>query len=179
MRVVKPKYLRSVTDSSLEFVRGLVDNNNNNNNDSKKTLSIKQKAQLLRNACKAHTKRTRECSTGQGVDRHMFGLWNLARAKQRRLPGYLMPKIFTDPIYSSLMTSFLSTSNCGSKAVSMFGFAPVTATGLGVGYVIHDDGMQIAVSSFQNEAKIYVKLLEESLVEMYEILAVAEMSPKL
>jgi hypothetical protein len=29
----------------------------------------------------------------------------------------------------------LSTSNCGSKAVSVFSFGPVTELGLGLGYV--------------------------------------------
>lgn len=61
---------------------------------------------------------------GLGVDRHMFGLKNLAFHKQQRLPGYAIPAIFQDEAYRVLSASVLSTSNCGSDALTMFGFGP-------------------------------------------------------
>lgn len=39
------------------------------------------------------------CKNGFGVDRHLFGLYNLAKHKQQRLLNYEIPNIFTDPSY--------------------------------------------------------------------------------
>jgi len=44
-----------------------------------------------------------------------------------------VPEIFTDPGYSTLGTSVLSTSNCGNPALRLFGFGPVTPEGYGIG----------------------------------------------
>lgn len=125
---------------------------------------------LLKAACAAHRDRTRECSVGMGVDRHLFALKNLAVAKRRRLPGYIMPAIFEDPLYSRLMTSVLSTSNCGSKAVSVFTFGPVVDEGLGLGYVITPNALQVSVTSFKGEANTYAKLLHEAILDLKAIL---------
>jgi hypothetical protein len=32
---------------------------------------------------------------GMAVDRHLFGMKNLAVAKQRKYPGYIIPKLLT------------------------------------------------------------------------------------
>lgn len=34
--------------------------------------------------------------SGQGVDRHLYGLNQLAKQRQVRLPGYSIPEIFQD-----------------------------------------------------------------------------------
>lgn len=54
-----------------------------------------------------------------------------------------IPSIFTDPGYSHLSTSILSTSNCGNPALRLFGFGPVTAEGYGIGYIIKEDGISM------------------------------------
>ncbi len=41
-------------------------------------------------------------------DRHLFGMKNLAIAKQRKLPGYIIPGLLTDPLYSRLMSAFVA-----------------------------------------------------------------------
>ena len=45
-----------------------------------------------------------EAKEGLGVDRHLFGLKQLAYHKQQRLPNYKIPAIFTDKSYSTLGT---------------------------------------------------------------------------
>ena len=54
-----------------------------------------------------------------------------------------LPQIFTDPGWSLLSTSVLSTSNCGNPALRLFGFGPVAADGYGIGYIIKDDGLSV------------------------------------
>lgn len=56
-----------------------------------------------------------------------------------------LPAIFTDPGWSLLSTSILSTSNCGNPALRLFGFGPVAADGYGIGYIIKDDGISMCV----------------------------------
>ena len=54
-----------------------------------------------------------------------------------------LPSIFTDPGWSVLNTSILSTSNCGNPALRLFGFGPVAADGYGIGYIIKDEGLSM------------------------------------
>ena len=157
--------IRSVTPESHAFARFML---------SKESPSQQDGATLLRAAIAAHRERTREASAGQGVDRHLLGLKQLALMKQKKF-GCDLPKIFTDPLYARLTTSVLSTSNCGSKAVSVFAFGPVTGNGLGIGYVLHRDGMQISVSSFKGEAEAFADILGQVLSEMAKLLNSAKL----
>lgn len=117
-----------------------------------------QKVAALKKACERHVKLTKECSQGLGQDRHLYALYCLL---QRELNGDLnpspedpaprpastnkLPAIFTDPGYSTLSTSILSTSNCGNPALRLFGFGPVAADGYGLGYIIKEDGISMYV----------------------------------
>jgi carnitine O-acetyltransferase len=106
--------LRSVTKESAAFTRTF----------ASPDATPKEKEQALRLAVQAHGNRAKEAKEGFGVDRHLFGLKNLAYHKQQRLPGYTIPAIFKDKAYGVLSSSVLSTSNCGSDALTMFGFGP-------------------------------------------------------
>jgi carnitine O-acetyltransferase len=106
--------LRSVTRESAAFTRAF----------ATPGATPKEKEQALRLAVQAHGNRAKEAKEGFGVDRHLFGLKNLAYHKQQRLPGYTIPAIFKDKAYGVLSSSVLSTSNCGSDALTMFGFGP-------------------------------------------------------
>jgi len=160
----------------------------------------KEKEQALRLAVQAHGNRAKEAKEGFGVDRHLFGLKNLAYHKQQRLPGYTIPALFQDKAYRVLSASVLSTSNCGSDALTMFGFGPgtlaclplrstrstffadvatrtrtrargiVVGDGLGLGYMIQNEKIPITVSSFQRQALPYARALEKSLLEMRDVL---------
>ncbi|KAJ2929849.1 hypothetical protein H1R20_g7245, partial [Candolleomyces eurysporus] len=117
-----------------------------------------QKVAALKRACERHVKLTRECSQGLGQDRHLYALYCLL---QRELNGDLnpspedpaprpaapnkLPAIFTDPGWSTLSTSIISTSNCGNPALRLFGFGPVAADGYGIGYIIKEDGISMYV----------------------------------
>lgn len=57
--------IRTVSDESNEFVTKFL----------QKDVSSKVKIELLKNACKKHSERTRECSNGLGQDRHLYALF--------------------------------------------------------------------------------------------------------
>lgn len=101
--------IRTVQPESVEFVKTFCADG----------PSHDAKIKALRTACKRHTELTRECSQGQSQDRHLYALSCLVQKEmEEKKDGNLkMPEIFTDPGYSLLSTSVISTSNCGNPAL--------------------------------------------------------------
>lgn len=102
--------IRTVQPESVHFVKTFCSDG--------QTHDAKIKA--LRQACKRHTELTRECSQGQSQDRHLYALSCLIQREmeENKDKGDIkMPELFTDPGYSLLSTSVISTSNCGNPAL--------------------------------------------------------------
>ena len=51
----------------------------------------------------------------KGVDRHLYGMHWLAKQSQERIPGYQIPDIFRDSMYTRMRTDVMNTSNCGNQ----------------------------------------------------------------
>ncbi|GMS80844.1 hypothetical protein PENTCL1PPCAC_3019 [Pristionchus entomophagus] len=83
--------IRSCTQESCAFVRGLQDKNE----------SAKSRWELLKTACGRHQEMTRDAMSGRGSDRHLFGLVVLSRYLEKSSP-------FLDKVFS--MNYELSTS---------------------------------------------------------------------
>ena len=64
-----------------------------------------------------------------------------------------MPEIFTDEMFAESGTWRLSTSNCSNPALQSFSFGPVCSDGLGIGYLVHKDSINVSVSSWEDAAK--------------------------
>ncbi|KAF8650062.1 hypothetical protein AX16_005426 [Volvariella volvacea WC 439] len=141
-----------------------------------------EKVSALRKACERHVKLTKECSQGLGQDRHLYALYCLL---QRQLSGNLdpspddpadhfpiskMPAIFTDPGWSTLGTSILSTSNCGNPALRLFGFGPVAADGFGIGYIIKENGLSICATSKHLQTRRFLDTLQGYLLDIQRVL---------
>ncbi|KAG9084142.1 hypothetical protein FS749_005450 [Ceratobasidium sp. UAMH 11750] len=124
--------------------------------------AAKDKIKTLRAACNAHVKLTKECSQGLGQDRHLYALYCLIHREMNSAPPsptvsedgtstksnqVELPAIFSDPGWSLLNTSILSTSNCSNPALRLFGFGPVAADGFGIGYIIKDEGISVCATS--------------------------------
>jgi len=127
------------------------------------------KDQLVRQAAKRHIQTSLAAKKGEGVDRHMLGMQQLARHRQLRLPLYEIPAVFQDPAYSRYCGSILSTSNCGGYALDLFGFGPVMPEGLGIGYIIKDDELLFNITSFIQQADVFAKALQLTLMDMLEL----------
>jgi carnitine O-acetyltransferase len=112
---------------------------------------------------------------GQGVDRHLMGLQQLAI--ERGLP---MPQIFEDPAYTISRHWRLSTSHCGSENLALFIFGPVVDDGFGLGYMIHDNNISVSITSRRScsttNSRLFATMLELSFLEMRDL---AQRSSKL
>ena len=135
----------------------------------KPAVSASMKEQLIRQAAKRHSQTGLAAKQGNGVDRHLLGLQQLARHRQVRLPLYDIPAIFQDPAYGRYCGSVLSTSNCGGYALDLFGFGPVMPQGLGIGYIIKDDELLFNITSFIGQADVFAKALQVTLMDMLEL----------
>jgi len=157
--------IRTVSAQSVKFVETFCDEN----------ATAADKINALREACKRHTELTRECSSGQGQDRHMYALNSLvqreiARAEAAGEKPPPIPAVFTDPGYSTLGSSVLSTSNCGNPALRLFGFGPVHPEGYGIGYIIKDEGISVCMSSKHLQTRRLLKTLQAYLLETRTLL---------
>lgn len=124
--------IRSVTSESATFVQNYFDPQVNSHT----------KLESLRAALKAHTNITRECSKGQGQDRHLYALECLW---ERLYKGEKKPQIFVDNGWKTLNHTVISTSNCGNPALRLFGFGPVVSNGFGIGYIIKEDRISVSL----------------------------------
>ncbi|KZT37052.1 acyltransferase ChoActase/COT/CPT [Sistotremastrum suecicum HHB10207 ss-3] len=172
--------IRTVQPESVAFTKGYF---------SEATPT--QKIHLLRKACEAHTKLTKECAKGLGQDRHLYALYCLLQREinEGSIDGYKsggsgastptsssghfkpsLPEIFTDHGWTVLNTSILSTSNCGNPALRLFGFGPVAADGFGIGYIIKDDGISVCASSKHLQTRRYLDTLQNYLLDVSRII---------
>jgi len=159
--------LRTVSKESVNFTKIFISPRSSN----------AEKIQTLREACESHTRYANMCKEGEGVDRHLFGLHQLAKQRVQSISGYQVPAIFTDPTYALLKTDLLSTSNCGNQQICLFGFGPTALKGFGLGYIIRDNSINVNITSFIGEAAIFAKLLQESLMEMKACLLQSQQQP--
>lgn len=154
--------LRPVTAQSTGFVRSL--------------LAGHATLPLLLEASQAHGARAKQCQQGQGIDRHLYALKMLSAHQRQRVPDFETPPFFTDKGYGHLIRSELSTSNCGGVGIQWFGFGPVEAPGLGLGYCIFDDRIHVNATSWQNESKQFVQHLSNAFQQLHHFLSTSSSS---
>jgi len=68
------------------------------------------------------------------------------------------------------MANILSTSNCGTDVVKLFGFGAVNAEGFGLGYMTLDNYIPVTVTDYQGNAENYKNELEKVLLELQQFL---------
>jgi carnitine O-acetyltransferase len=131
--------------------------------------AVPSQIQLLRQAADAHVEYMKRAKAGKGVDRHFLGLRRMC-AQYDINP----PEIFTDPSFARSSHWILSTSHCGSSALSLFGFGPVVTDGFGLGYMIKNDSVSCCVTSKYTHrllsSTIFANMLESSLLHMRSII---------
>ena len=174
--------IRSVTNESTTFVKTFWGEN-----------PAQAKINALRNACERHSAITKDCSTAQGQDRHLYALFCVW---QRRLDAEYapsagssispssspdtsisprpsaprMPTLFADNGWDRLNTTILSTSNCGNPSLRHFGFGPTSGDGFGIGYIIKDGSVSICASSKHRQTTRFVAAIEAYFIEVRKLL---------
>ena len=135
----------------------------------------------LRAAVEAHSNLMKDCKEGRGVERHLFALKNIAlqrikKQQQLQVTGqntdttFKLPEIFEDSSYKTFSESVLSTSNCGGKALILFGFGPVVPRGFGIGYLINSESIIVNLTSRHRRTNFFMKALEWSFLYMRAVL---------
>ena len=107
-----------------------------------------EKHAALKAACAAHGEQVQRVLTGQGIDRHLLGLY-IAAHLQGVDP---LPAVFSDKAYklSGGGGNYrVSTSNVGYTPL-FGGFAPMTADGYGVCYSMLEGRMNVMITSWKS-----------------------------
>lgn len=132
--------------------------------------SEREKELSLRRAMEAHVKLSNECRNGRGIDRPLYGYQWLARQRVQKIANYKMPALFTDKAYATMKTDLLSTSNCSSAVLSLFGFGPTAAKGFGLGYMIRENAIHVNITSFIGQQKRFAQMLEQILLSFQRLM---------
>ena len=103
---------------------------------------------------------------GDGFDRHLFGLKEIAIRSQKEVPEF-----FRHPLYLRSQHYTLSTSTLYGECFSGGGFAPVVPDGFGLGYGYVESNFGLLVSSYKNHRNNtqFVQALRESLDDIRKI----------
>ncbi|MDO5682015.1 MAG: choline/carnitine O-acyltransferase [Propionibacteriaceae bacterium] len=129
--------LRANTPAAVALVEALLDR-----------PDAEEAATLLATALDAHRGWVKNAKAGNGVDRHLLGL---AEAAERL--GDATP-LHDDEGYRRLSTDFLSTTSLGTRdAVLRCAFAPTSAGGIGLYYVVDGDELEFTVIHRRDEAE--------------------------
>ena len=91
-----------------------------------------------------HQAQAKRCAAGQGIDRHLLALKDIAGRTQ----DIDALDFFSDSLYKSSCTWKLSTSNVSQPFLDLFNFGPVVPDGYGIGYIIDDHEMRACISTF-------------------------------
>lgn len=145
--------VRSLSVESAAFVRAMMD----------EAASAADKLSALKTACAAHGEQLQRVLTGQGIDRHMLGLYIGAHLRGSEP----FPLIFTDKAYklSGGGGNYrMSTSNVGYTPL-FGGFAPMTADGYGVCYAMLESRMNVIVTTWHSCAETSASRMRDTIAQ--------------
>jgi len=128
------------------------------------TATTAEKLAALKTACTAHSEQVQRVLTGQGIDRHLLGLYIAGR-----LNGLdPMPSIFSDKAFKTSGGGGnyrLSTSNVGYTPL-IGGFSPMTADGYGACYAQLEGRMNVIITARHSCAETSACRFRSTLVDV-------------
>ncbi|KAI0315025.1 acyltransferase ChoActase/COT/CPT [Amylostereum chailletii] len=126
-------------------------------------------------AAKKHVERAKTAGSGQGIDRHLFGLKKVLKE------GEPLPEVFADPLVQRSSYWVLSTSAVFSKHFKPYGWGEVVPDGFGVAYMTgFDDYLQYTITSRTEmpNAK-FVGEIDRAAQDMYKLFDAGGMKSRL
>ncbi|XP_077291929.1 carnitine O-Acetyl-Transferase [Arctopsyche grandis] len=151
--------IRSCSEESIAFAKIMLDSNAN----------LKDKANALKMAIKAHKDYSVEAVNGFGVDRHLLGLKLTATEN-----GIEIPKIYSDSGFVKSSHMRMSTSQVASKFDGFMCYGPLVPDGYAICYNPRANDINFAAAAFnacpETSAAKYRNALENSLVDMHNVL---------
>mmetsp|Transcript_25018 Transcript_25018/g.54849 ORF Transcript_25018/g.54849 Transcript_25018/m.54849 type:complete len:810 (+) Transcript_25018:51-2480(+) len=155
---------RSVSPQSAKWVESMLHNKSNN----------KELKDLFHQATDAHVNFIQKASQGCGVDRHLFGLQMILaeqNQEQQEQEQQQQVTLFQDPLFLRSKEWKVSTSTLPVNP----GFGPVVIPdGVGTAYDIQPNHIYFTCTSYKGLAPALSHYLEESLVEMKEMIMIPE-----
>ncbi|XP_068998924.1 peroxisomal carnitine O-octanoyltransferase isoform X1 [Embiotoca jacksoni] len=140
--------------------------------DPKCDLNVRRKAMLQ--AFNKHNKLMAEAQEGKGFDRHLFGLYLIAKED-----GHPTPELFTDPLYSRSGGggNFVLSSSLVGYTTVLGSVVPMVKHGYGFFYRIRDDRFVISISAWNSCRETdAVSLFNNFSSSLHEMLHLATMS---
>lgn len=111
-----------------------------------------------------------EARKGEGIDRHLFGLWCVAQEN-----GIPIPEFYDDPLYAKSGGGgnfVLSTSTLG-YSINVGFVAPMVIDGYGVFYSMLDDCVWIIITTYRGSeitsSKKFYDSFASAMLEIKEI----------
>ena len=111
--------------------------------------------ELSRRAVRAVLERARAAQDGNGIDRHLFALLQVARRRGE------VPELFRDPTFAEVLgPAILCTSSLsGFPHLDLIVFAPVRADGFGIAYVPNHGRITFCVTGHRPDTPEFVQRL--------------------
>ncbi|XP_016984375.1 uncharacterized protein LOC108048327 isoform X2 [Drosophila rhopaloa] len=151
--------IRSTSNESKAFVLAM----------QSETATRNEKLATLHKAVDAHEKLTKEAIKGQGIDRHLFGLQQMALENGLPLPDFFQSTGFVRSVTFQLFTSQVATSSGGFMA-----YGPLLSDGYGCCYNPQEDKIIFAISAWKTCPQIspfkYGKAINKSLNAMRRLI---------
>lgn len=151
--------VRPCTMATKEFCDAIVSKS--------KSLSDNQLRDMIVKCSLLHGKLIKEAAMGQGFDRHLFGLKNIALEK--KIP---LDPLYEHEAYKKINHNIISTSTLTAVGLLAGGFGPVEHDGYGIGYNIQDAFLGTIVTNYksQRNGKEFVDCLRESYDDIRKVL---------
>ncbi|XP_077070208.1 peroxisomal carnitine O-octanoyltransferase [Siphateles boraxobius] len=138
------------------------------------TATTEEKRQALNAAFSKHNKLMGEAQDGKGFDRHLLGLYLIA--KEEGLP---VPELYSDPLYSKSGgggSFVLSTSLVGYTTV-LGAVAPMVPHGYGFFYRIRDDRIVASCTAWKSSPETDAETLFQNLcTSFHDIMHITTLS---
>ncbi|XP_037910249.1 peroxisomal carnitine O-octanoyltransferase [Hermetia illucens] len=154
--------LRSCTVDAANFVKTAT-----NPKSSKREIY-----EALKKAVKTHSDLMNEMRKGNGVDRHLFGMWCAAYER-----NWDIPELYSDPLYAKSGGGgnfVLSTSTLGFTVVAGF-VAPMVTDGYGFFYSITTKQINLITTAYRTSQKTSAFKLSSMICETFkEMKAIAD-----
>ena len=129
--------MRVVTPEIVAFVDAM----------GNESASDEQKAELFRAAAAKHSRRLRECQSGEAPEQHLWQLQLLAQAQGLPVDTDEAFRLFTSPGWLKMRNDYLSTSSAPSENITVFGFGATSEQCIGVAYLVRNDSITAYLST--------------------------------
>ncbi|XP_062121295.1 carnitine O-acetyltransferase-like [Drosophila sulfurigaster albostrigata] len=151
--------IRSTSMKSMAFVTAMTSRN----------ASLKQRLIALRAAVDGHQTQTKLAMRGHAVDRHLFGLLQMARENAMPLPEFFCSLGYLKSTQFRVLSAQIATSHDGFMACG-----PHTSEGYGCCYNPRENDIILAISSWNLKPQIsalnYAKAIELALADMGQLI---------